>query len=136
MATLDIPVFNSPVQTYKFSYKARLFLAQSFNKHLFLVFYPILDTRIYVCLSVCVSRSGYPSWILKRDGLESSVQRLISSIGKTKKIKQKSWQRFFLDIFHIFENNLVFILLTFWTNSIFFYFFVLYFFYEIFFFFR
>ena len=35
---------------------------------------------------VCMSRSGYPPWILKRGALESSGQRLISSIGKTKKI--------------------------------------------------
>ena len=32
------------------------------------------------------SRSGYPPWILKRGGLVSSGQRLISSIGKTKGI--------------------------------------------------
>ena len=35
--------------------------------------------------SVCPSRSGYPPWNLKRGGLESSGQRLISSIGKTKR---------------------------------------------------
>ena len=34
--------------------------------------------------AAAVSRSGYPTWILKQDGLESSGQRLISSIGKTK----------------------------------------------------
>ena len=32
------------------------------------------------------SGSYYPPWILKRAGLESSGRRLISSIGKTKRI--------------------------------------------------
>ena len=41
---------------------------------------PKIDTRI----SVCVSRSGDPPWILKRGGLERSGRRLISSISKTK----------------------------------------------------
>ena len=36
--------------------------------------------------SVRMSCSGYPPWILKRAGLESSGRRLISSIGKTKGI--------------------------------------------------
>ena len=43
-----------------------------------------------------VSRSGYPPWIQKRAGLESSGRRLISSIGKTKGIA------FFVFV----ENNL------------------------------
>ena len=34
--------------------------------------------------ATAVSRSGYPPWILKRGGLESSGRRLISSIGKIK----------------------------------------------------
>ena len=49
-----------------------------------------------------VSRSGYPPWILKRGGLESSGQKLISSFGKTKRIaflyfffgKKKYFQNF------------------------------------------
>ena len=32
------------------------------------------------------SRSGYPPWILKWAGVESSCPTLISSIGKTKRI--------------------------------------------------
>ena len=53
--------------------------------------YHILYTRI------SCSGSGYPPWILKRDGLESSGQRLISSIAKTNKIK------FFLGKKNIFK---------------------------------
>ena len=53
--------------------------------------HPILGTRISVRLSGLLrpstSRSGDPPpWILKRARLESSGQRLISSIGKTKRI--------------------------------------------------
>ena len=47
----------------------------------------ILDTWIFVhCPSgLCSSHSNHPpSWILKQGGLESSGQRLISSISKTK----------------------------------------------------
>ena len=47
---------------------------------------PILDTRISSVLLRPSSRSDYPPWILIRIGLESSGQRLISSIGKTKRI--------------------------------------------------
>ena len=36
--------------------------------------------------ATAVSHSGDPPWILKQAGLESSGQRLISSIGKTKRI--------------------------------------------------
>ena len=39
---------------------------------------------------VCMSCSGYPPWILKRGGLESSGRILISSNGKTKKIMDSS----------------------------------------------
>ena len=48
--------------------------------------YPKLERMISVRSFVCMSRSGYPPWILKRGGLESSGRRLISSIGKTKRI--------------------------------------------------
>ena len=46
-----------------------------------------------------MSRSGYPPWILKRGGVESSGRRLISSIGKTKRIafffcKKKIFSKF------------------------------------------
>ena len=34
----------------------------------------------------CLSRSDHTPWILKQGGRESSGQRIISSIGKTKKI--------------------------------------------------
>ena len=44
-----------------------------------------------------MSRSGYPPWILKRTGLESFGWRLISSIGKTKRIK-KNWQKKYLTL--------------------------------------
>ena len=47
----------------------------------------ILDTSISVRACVrALSRSGYLPWILKWAGLESFGQRLISSIGKTKRI--------------------------------------------------
>ena len=46
---------------------------------------PILDTRISVCSSVR-NAQGNPPWILKRIGFESSGYRLISLIGKTKRI--------------------------------------------------
>ena len=55
-----------------------------------------------------VSRSGYPPWILKRAGLESSGRRLISSIGKTKGIAfcfVFSKFFFFLKIFRFFEKK-------------------------------
>ena len=47
---------------------------------------PILERRSTVLLLLCMSRSGDPPWILKRGGLESSGRRLISLIGKTKRI--------------------------------------------------
>ena len=50
-------------------------------------YYPILDTRIFIRTSDFVRHAqGTPPWILKRDGLESSGRRLISSNGKTKRI--------------------------------------------------
>ena len=60
--------------------------------------YPILDTRIsalWLCVSMTLSRSGHSPWILKRDGLETSVQRPISINRKTKKI---SFYVFFFSI--------------------------------------
>ena len=47
---------------------------------------PKKDDIIYEqpLLLLYMSRSGYPPWILKVDGLQSSGHRLISSIGKTK----------------------------------------------------
>ena len=45
--------------------------------------HPILDTRIFV--RACITLRP-PPWILKWGGLESSGQRLIASIGKTKRI--------------------------------------------------
>ena len=58
--------------------------------------HPKLERRnpVLLLLLLCTSRSGYPPWILKRAGLESSGRRLISSIGKTKGIAF-----FFLDFF-------------------------------------
>ena len=47
------------------------------------------------------SRLCYPPWILKRGGLESSGQRLISSVGKTKRIAFIIFQCTF-----IFQNHL------------------------------
>ena len=54
--------------------------------------YPILERRstILLLLLLCMSRSGYPPWILKRGGLESSGRRLISSIGKIKRVEFSS----------------------------------------------
>ena len=54
-----------------------------------------------------MSRSGYPSWILKWAGLESSGQRLISSIGKTKKKAFFQLTLFFLffKILRFFEQE-------------------------------
>jgi hypothetical protein len=42
------------------------------------------DTIPAAAVCACMSRLGYPPWILKWGELESSGQRLISSIGKTK----------------------------------------------------
>ena len=54
---------------------------------------PLLERRstvllllLLLLLHLCMSRSGDPPWILKWAGLESSDRRLISSIGKTKRI--------------------------------------------------
>ena len=70
-----------------------------FYYHLFFL-NPKLDARIsFVRPFVCMSRSYYPPWILKRAGLESSGRRLISSIGKTKIIAF-----FFLAKKNIFKN--------------------------------
>ena len=44
-----------------------------------------------------------PPWILKRDGLESYGQRLISSIGKKNKRIEKKWKSGFLKLFQIFR---------------------------------
>ena len=44
-----------------------------------------------------------PPWILKWAGLESSGQRLISSIGKTKRI-YKNWQKKYFKILRFFED--------------------------------
>ena len=61
--------------------------------------HPILDTRISIHpdFSVLVPSVTLrvPPWILKRGGLGSSGQRLISSIGKNKRI---------LFIFFVFDN--------------------------------
>ena len=75
---------------------------------------PISDARILVFLAP--SHSYYPPWNLKLGGLESSGPRLISSIGKTKRIafflaKKKYFQNFqifwkkriFLDFLRFFE---------------------------------
>ena len=73
----------------------------------FVLMYPILDKRIS---GLSPPRSGYPPWILKRGGLESSGRRLISPIGKKKEnsifflrkknIKKKS---FFFVKSHFFD---------------------------------
>ena len=47
---------------------------------------PATTTPATATTAPAVSCLGYPPWILKRGGLESSGQRLISSIGKTKRI--------------------------------------------------
>ena len=49
---------------------------------------PILEWRstVLLLLLLCMSHLGYPPWILKRGGLESSGQKPISSFGETKKI--------------------------------------------------
>ena len=83
---------------------------------------PILDTRIFV-QTPCVMLRG-PPWILKRAGLESSGQRLISSIGKTKRIEfflfllKKSVYFQILEIFYFilffFFNFFSCILVFFW----------------------
>ena len=63
--------------------KIMIYFLCIFCNKIYMFIYPILDTRIS---SVRLSRSDHPPWILKRGGLESSGQRLISSIGKTKGI--------------------------------------------------
>ena len=68
---------------------------------------PILDTRIFVTseFGLCLSRLCYPPWILKWGGLKSVGQRLISSIGKTKRIAIV-WQTFFsFNIFRFFRRR-------------------------------
>ena len=42
--------------------------------------------------ATAVSRSGYPLWILKRAGLESSGRILISLNGKTKRVQLVLWE--------------------------------------------
>ena len=37
-----------------------------------------LTKKTYVCMYVCMSRSDYPPWILKRGEVESSGRRLLS----------------------------------------------------------
>ena len=49
-------------------------------------FNPKLERRNPVRLLLCTSRSGYSPRFMKRGGLESSGRRLLSSIGKTKRI--------------------------------------------------
>ena len=64
--------------------------------------HPILERKsTALLLLLCMSRSGYPSWILKRGEVESSGQRLIFSIGKTKRmdILFNRIFGFFLDFF-------------------------------------
>ena len=74
-----------------------------------------------------MSRSGYPPWILNRGGLESSGQRPISSIGKTKRIayylffgkkhifkifwflKKSDFSWFFSDFLTIFDVFILFL---------------------------
>ena len=65
-----------------------------------IILYPILDTRISF-IRPAPSRSGDPPWILKRGVLESSGQRLISSIGKTKRIASLFFGK--KNIFKIFK---------------------------------
>ena len=89
---------------------------------------PAATTPIYVCMS----RLGYPPWILKWGGVESSGQRLISSIDKTKIIAFFSFQQktkkiknvrlnkkdFFLDFlnfFNFFGFFFFFFKLIFWV---------------------
>ena len=48
--------------------------------------HPILDTRISFVLLLLRQVRTTPPWILKRAGVESSGRRLISQIGKTKRI--------------------------------------------------
>ena len=56
-----------------------------------------------------VSRSGYPPWILKWSGLESSGRRLISSIGKTKRKGFFLGQKQYFKNFEIFWKKVFFL---------------------------
>ena len=96
---------------------------------------PILERGSAVLLLLLLlhhAQGTPPPWILKRDGLESSGRRLITSIGKTKRIenffgkiflffkifwflkkKKRDFLRFFqifqiLDFLTIFDNFLIF----------------------------
>ena len=77
---------------------------------------PILDTKIFVFRPDFVRHAqGTPPWILQQDGLESSGRRLISPIGKTKRITfflaffllHILWKKcnFFLDFFRLFSQD-------------------------------
>ena len=110
------------------------------------VHYPILDTSISgLWLSFRASRSDQPPCILKQGGLESSSQRPISLIGKTKRIaffsakknifkekkeKKKKW--FFFetgwDYWYFYFFLWLFIYIFFFGDFIF-YLFILFFFY-------
>ena len=57
---------------------------------------------------VRMSRLGYPPWILKQGGLDSSGQRLISSIGKTERFFFLAKKTFFIN-YKFFENTLFFL---------------------------
>ena len=52
------------------------------NIPVFFLLCPILDTRISVLHPFFLSRSGYPPWILKSGGLESSGLSLSSAEQK------------------------------------------------------
>ena len=78
--------------------------------------YPILEKRstVLLLLLLCMSRSGYPPWILKWGGLESSGQRLISSIGKTKRIGFFSAKTKYFPNFQIFWFEIFWYFWIFW----------------------
>ena len=62
---------------------------------------------MYVCHT---RRSGYTPWILKWVGLESSGQRLISSIGKTKRIAFCLGKKKYLKKIRFVKEKIIFVI--------------------------
>ena len=66
------PTFNSNLSKFKMK-----------KKYIYIYIY--IRHKDFHLVGLCLWRSGYPPWTLKRGGLKSSGRTIISSIGKTKK---------------------------------------------------
>ena len=82
------------VEKTGYDQEGRMGSVRGFKKSLFLILIPLNYSYVYtmsevwiiLLLVTFVNRPGVPLRILKRTELDSSGQRLISSIGKTKRI--------------------------------------------------